>query len=92
MENSDEPKTEKTDDPTIVETLIETLTQFYHPALTFADADETKSTQELIDEMEGIQDCIQPWSVNKLMESHNFKLHYNGSGYVWLLKMKECKN
>ena len=83
-----EKSEDKTEDLTIVEKLILSLTEFYRPAATLAEADETKTTQELIDEMEGIQDSILPWSVNQLMEANNFKLHYNGTGYVWLLKAR----
>ena len=78
---------EKKDD-LIAAKLVAALTEFYGPAANLAEADETKTTQELIDEMEGIQDSILPWSVNQLMEANNFKLHYNGTGYVWLLKAR----
>ena len=85
----DENKVVKSDEPTIVEKLMNRLIEFYSPADSPTEADETKSTQELIDEMEQIQDCVMPWEINKLMELHGFKLHYTGSGYVWLLKMNQ---
>lgn len=67
--------------------LMGALTQFYKPAESFADSDDTKSTQELITEMSSIEE-IFPYEVNRLMEENCFKLHYNGSEYVWLLKLK----
>jgi hypothetical protein len=71
----------------ISETLVEALTAYYEPAETFEAADDTKTTQELISEMSDIED-ISPYEVNRLMEEHQFKIHYNGSSYVWLLKLK----
>ena len=84
MSDQDEKKLEIP----IVERLVESLTNYYSPVCTPADADETKSTQELIEEMEQIQDSISPWEVNKLMEQNGFTMHYTGSGYVWLLRIK----
>ena len=86
-----EPNEKKTETP-IVERLIDSLLQFYEPADSPSTADETKSTQELIEEMDQMQDGIMTWEVNKLMELHGFKMHYTGSGYVWLLKIKELRN
>lgn len=71
----------------ISEKLIEALVAYYHPAETFEDATDTKSTQELINEMIDM-DEIYPYEVNRLLEEHGFKIMYNGSGYVWLLKTK----
>lgn len=72
----------------ISEKLIVALAAFYQPAESLADADDSKSTLELIDEMSGIEQ-IYPYEVNELMERNGFKLHYNGSGYLWLLKLKQ---
>jgi len=83
-----ETNTEQPQNTPIAAKLIEALTSYYDPCTTPADADDTKSTQELIEEMDQIQDAIFPFEVNALMEQHGFKLHYNGSGYVWLLKIK----
>jgi hypothetical protein len=67
------------------EELVIAFTQHFYPADDLADSDETKSTLEMIDEMESIGEIL-PWEVNFLMKEFNFKLHYTGSGYVWLLK------
>ena len=69
----------------ISEKLIDALTQHYQPALDYFNSDETKSTQELINEMADMEE-IFPYEVNRLMEERGFKIHYDGSGYVWLLK------
>lgn len=82
-ESEDSPKLQSA----ISEKLIEALVAFYQPAESLADSDDTKSTQELIGEMSGIEE-IFPYEVNRLMEVGGFKLHYNGSEYVWLLKLK----
>jgi hypothetical protein len=82
-----ETKPQKPQTPTTSEKLFEAFMQYYSPALHPDQADEMKSTTELIEEMEGI-DEILPWEINKLMEENGFKLHYTGSGYVWLLKIK----
>lgn len=84
MKNEDEKKSEYP----IVERLVESLTSYYSPAKNPSEADESKTTQELIEEMEQIQDSIYPWEVNRLMEQKGFIMHYTGSGYVWLLKLK----
>jgi len=83
-----ETNTEQPQTTPIAAKLIEALIAFYEPCSTPADADDTKSTLELIDEMDPIQDSIFPFEINALMETNGFKLHYNGSGYVWLLKIK----
>jgi len=85
----DEQTQKKVETP-IIERLVDSLLQFYEPAKTPSSADETKSTQELIEEMDQMQDGIMTWEVNKLMELHGFKMHYTGSGYVWLLKIKKA--
>lgn len=82
-EKDDQPKL-----PTIIEKLFESLMAFYTPAETAAEATETKSTQELIEEMDQIADGIFPFQVNVFMETNGFKLHYTGLGYVWLLKTR----
>jgi len=68
--------------------LIESLLQYYTPAASLPESDETKTTNELIEEMEPIQDGIDARDVNTLMETNGFVLQYTGSGYVWLLKIK----
>ena len=83
MNNEDEKKSEYP----IVERLVESLTSYYSPAKNPSEADESKTTQELIEEMEQIQDSIYPWEVNRLMEQKGFIMNYTGSGYVWLLKV-----
>ena len=72
---------------TLSEKLFEALTAWYIPAESPKDADETKSTQDLIEEMETMQE-VSPWEVNKLMEGAGFKIHYTGSGYEWMLKLR----
>lgn len=72
----------------IVERLVKLLTNYYVPADTPAEADEQKDTQELIEEMSLMYDQISPGDVNALLDKHGFKMHYTGSGYVWLLKTK----
>ena len=78
---------EKPPEPTLSEKLFEALTAFYSPAKSPSEADETKSTQDLIEEMETMQE-VQPWEVNKLMEKAGFKIHYTGTSYEWLLKKR----
>ena len=82
-ESEDSPKIKSA----ISEKLIEALVAFYQPAESLTEADDTKSSHELISEMSGIEE-IFPYEVNRLMEEGGFKLHYNGSEYVWLLKLK----
>lgn len=85
MKTDDEKPEEKKS--SISEKLVEALIAYYSPADSPEDANETKSTQELINEMSDM-DEIYPNEVNRLMEEHQFKIQYNGSGYVWLLKIK----
>jgi hypothetical protein len=68
--------------------LIESLLQYYAPAASLPESDETKTTNELIEEMEPIQGDIYSGDVNTLMETNGFVLQYTGSGYVWLLKIR----
>ena len=82
-ESEDSPKVKSV----ISEKLVKALNAFYQPAESLADSDDTKSTRELIAEMSGIEE-IFPYEVDTLMEKNGFKLHYNGSEYVWLLKLK----
>lgn len=77
---------EKQQDP-ILSALIDALLSYYSPADTAADATDSKSTQEIIEEMDQIKD-VSIADVNKLMSLHGFKLNYTGSGYVWLLKAR----
>lgn len=86
-DTKDEKDDQKPEEPTLSEKLFEALTAWYRPAENPQDADETKSTQDLIEEMETMQEVL-PWEVNKLMETGGFKIHYTGSGYEWLLKKK----
>lgn len=67
--------------------LIDALLSYYSPADTAADATDSKSTQEIIEEMDQIEDVL-PADVNNLMVQHGFKLNYTGSGYVWMLKTR----
>lgn len=77
---------EKQQNP-ILSALIDALLSYYSPAENTSEADDSKSTQDLIEEMDQIAD-VSPDDVNKLMEEHGFKLNYTGSGYVWMLKTK----
>jgi len=79
---------EKQPTPSFSEKLFDALMAFYVPAENPASADETKSTQELIEEMDQMETAISPDEINVLMESHGFILHYTGNGYVWLLKTR----
>ena len=79
---------EKQPTPSFSEKLFEALMAFYSPAENPSEADEMKSTQELIEEMEQIFPSVLPEEINVLMESKGFKLHYTGSGYAWLLKVR----
>ena len=79
---------EKQPSPAFSEKIFEALMAFYTPADNPSEADEMKSTQELIEEMEQVQSAISLDEINLLMETNGFNLHYNGSGYVWLLKLK----
>lgn len=77
---------EKQQDP-ILSALIDALLSYYSPAGTAADATDSKSTQEIIEEMDQVEE-VSPADVNNLMVQHGFKLNYTGSGYVWLLKAR----
>ncbi|HZK97521.1 MAG TPA: hypothetical protein VFC67_25190 [Prolixibacteraceae bacterium] len=79
---------EKQPTPSFSEKLFDALMAFYIPAETPASADEMKSTQDLIEEMEQILQSISPNEVNAIMKTNGFKLHYTGNGYVWLLKTR----
>jgi len=78
---------EKQPTPSFSEKLFDALMAFYIPAESPASADEMKSTQELLEEMEQILPSISIDDINTVMESNGFKLHYTGSGYVWLLRV-----
>ena len=78
---------EKPQNPAFSEKIFEALMGFYTPADNQSEADEMKSSQDLIEEMEQVQSDISTYWINGLMVSHGFKLSYNGSGYVWLLKI-----
>ena len=67
--------------------MIEALSAYYKPAETPVEADETKSTQYLINEMSDMEE-IYPYEVNRLMETRGFKIYYTGTNFVWLLKVK----
>jgi len=79
---------EKQPTPSFSEKLFDALMAFYVPVENPALADEMKSTQELIEEMEQIVSSISPDEINAIMETNGFKLHYTGIGYVWLLKVR----
>jgi len=79
---------EKHPTPSFSEKLFDALMAFYVPAENPASADEMKSTQDLIEEMEQMETDVSPDEINVLMESHGFILHYTGNGYVWLLKTR----
>jgi len=79
---------EKQPTPSFSEKLFDALMAFYVPAENPASADEMKSTQELLEEMEQILPSISTDDINTVMESNGFKLHYTGNGYVWLLKIR----
>ena len=90
---SDNDKNEETPQapaPTISKQIFDSLMAFYSPAETPAEADEQKSTYELIEEMGEIEE-ITPAAVNKLMMNDGFRLHYTGMGYVWLLNIKPSR-
>lgn len=72
----------------IAQKLIASLLEYYSPAESLQESDETKTTSELIEEMEPMQDGISAADVNTLMETNGFKLHYTGCGYAWSLKIK----
>ena len=72
----------------IAQKLIASLLKYYAPAETLQESDETKTTSELIEEMEPIQEGISAGDVNTLMETNGFKLIYTGQGYAWLLKIR----
>lgn len=71
----------------ISQKLVEALASFYQPAINLVDSDETKSTQDIISEMSDMEEVF-PYKVNRLMEESGFKIHYDGTNYVWLLKMR----
>lgn len=73
--------------PTISVKLVDALMSYYEPANTLKESDDSKTTAELLNEM-GDMEEIFPYEVNHLMEERGFKIHYDGSGYVWLLKKK----
>ena len=79
---------EKEPRPSFSEKLFDALMAFYVPAENPASADEMKSTQDLIEEMEQILPSVSPEEINTIMETNGFKLHYTGIGYVWLLKVR----
>ena len=84
MNTENTPPENKT---TLFDTIIETLTGYYSPACSMADADETKTTAELVEEMESVMG-IQPVEVSTALAGAGFKLHYTGTQYVWLLKSR----
>jgi len=79
---------EKQPTPSFSEKLFDALMAFYTPAENSASADEMKSTQDLIEEMEQTLPSVSPNEINTIMETNGFKLHYTGSSYVWLLKIR----
>ncbi len=79
---------EKQPEPSFSEKLFDAMMDFYVPAENPESADEMKSTQELIEEMDQMQSDISTDVINSLMVAHGFKLHYTGSGYAWLLKVR----
>lgn len=79
---------EKQPKPAFSEKIFDALMAFYAPAEDAAAADEMKSTQDIIEEMDQVQSDISTDEINSLMETQGFKLYYNGSGYVWLLKIR----
>jgi len=79
---------EKQPTPSFSEKLFDALMAFYAPAENLASADEMKSTQELLEEIEQVLPSISTGDINTVMKSNGFKLHYTGYGYVWLLKTR----
>ena len=79
---------EKSKTLSVSEKIFDALLEFYAPAENSAGADEMKSTQDLIEEMNQIENDIPLNEINTLMEANGFKLHYTGIGYSWLLKTR----
>lgn len=67
------------------ESLVALIFDRYAPAETYPESTETKSTLELIDEMESSAD-VSKSKIKLAMENKGFKLHYTGNEFVWLLK------
>jgi hypothetical protein len=64
------------------------LNDYYEPAYSLHESQDMKSTQELLEEMECMQE-VYPWEINKLMADGGYKMQYTGSGYAWLLKKRK---
>lgn len=83
----DEEVDEKTAEQTVSveESLVALIFDRYAPAKTYPESTETKSTLDLIDEMESTCD-VSKSKIKLAMEDKGFKLHYTGNEFVWLLK------
>lgn len=68
--------------------LVALIFDRYAPAETYPESTETKSTLDLIDEMESTCD-VSKSKIKLAMEAKGFKLHYTGNEFVWLLKERK---
>lgn len=80
-------ETQKPQEPTISEILIQTLTETYEPAITPGPNVEMLTTMDLIEEMAAIAD-VEKWEVVAALQKSGFITHYSDAGFHWLLKRK----
>jgi hypothetical protein len=67
--------------------LCEAISKHFSPATSINDADELKSTIELMDEIEGLVD-VDKNELYDAMKQLGFTYTYSGTGYAWLLKLR----
>jgi hypothetical protein len=67
--------------------LCEAISSYFLPATSINDADELKSTTELMDEIEAFVD-VKKNDLYDAMKSLGFNYTYSGTGFTWLLKLR----
>lgn len=71
----------------IIAALVEDISEYYAPAESAADADELKSSVELMEELAAFTD-IDATSIMRQMMFEGFQFRYIDGGFVWLLKLR----
>lgn len=79
-----EPKQET---PTVTDHLLEAFMAFYEPAEPGDQDADQKTTNDIIDEMETIEE-VQKGIVASYLANHGFKIVYTAAGPFWYMKPK----
>lgn len=82
---NEEPKANTT--PTVTDYLLEAFMAYYEPATPGDPEAEPKTTNDIIDEMESIEE-VQKGIVASYLANNGFKITYTEAGPFWYVKLK----